>query len=226
MSYEQLIAKQKQNFIDLADQQFKTLYPNATKRAEVGLEDLLLDRTIDHIVDEIEDKAHPIQKNNYVDVSDLLWDTLTDYSDNKKIDYKLDTPIGKTIHVKSLEDCFEFIYLYDIKNNLHRAVEDYLAFADMVYEAVIFDSPVFKFNIADFWSDEEMTKICEEITNEILHKQNDLTSCQLFWDNEKVILFDNNYVDDYEKERLYDALLQWGKDHGFNSLEELDWWFE
>ena len=160
------------------------------------------------------------------DFNELLGDFLYEYSINDSLHYEEVTPIGKNIIIETPEDCFDYMYLMGIEGNLYQDIENYLTYADGPYNATLFFSPDTHLDIHDFWSDEQIIDICAWLTKHVLHDEHNLSSCHLFWDNEKVMLIDDNFVDDYERKKLYNALLEWGKDHGFNSLEELDWWFE
>ena len=223
--------KQKGLFIDSIENWYKPAAEKVHKRFETGLEDPLTDTLLDYIYLDLLEAAYAgggrNGMKNECDFHDLLGDFLYDYSIGESCHYEEVTPTGKTIIIETPEECFDFMYLMGIEGNLYQNIEDYMQYAaGGPYDAVLFFSPDTILDIHDFWSEEQMTDICAWLTEKVLHQEHNLFSCRLFWDNEKVLLIDDNFVDDYHRKRLYNALLEWGKDHGFNSLEELDWWFE
>ena len=221
---------QKNEFLGSLEQWYKPAAEKANKRYETGLEDPLVDTLLDYIYFDLLKAAYAGGGRDGMahecDFNELLGDFLYEYSNNGSFHYEEVTPAGKSIVIETPEDCFDYMYLLGIEGNLYQDIENYLRYADGPYDATLFFAPDAHLDIHDVWSEEQMNDICAWLTEHVLHDKYNLSSCHLFWDNEKVLLIDDNFVDDYEREKLYNALLEWGKDHGFNSLEELDWWFE
>ena len=224
MAYIDMIKGKRNQFVALLTDEFATTYKIALQRERTDLQDQMLDNFLDFIMADIELEVNPSLRYSFIDT---IYDYASKYIETGNTIMKLELPHeDQYITVHSPAELFDYVFLYNIKANIDDACMRYLDYASGPYQAVLFDVDAFSLNINSFYSDEEIQEFCEDLTDNVLHKYYHLDTCSLFWDGESVLLLDKNYIDDYMRERLYEALLQWGKLNGFNSLAELDWWFE
>lgn len=210
----------------MVNEWYKPAYFNNAARENTGLEDALLRSIIDFIGYDLQKLA---TNSSEIYLEEVLFDYLDQYCIKKNPIFRADLPNGiDKIDICSLEELFDYLYLYGIKDNICNNLYTYLRYANCeAYDATLFFAGDFKTDIEQFYSDEELTTMCEELTKNILHNQLNLLSCKLFWDGEGILLLDDNFVDEYTRKRLYDALLELAKkEYGYSTLEEIDWWFE
>lgn len=221
-----IVFQKKCSFINLIEQYYIKYLKCYHKRYDTELTDQYFEEFLDYIFDDILIKPYYGGGRTQYDFTELLNDILDDYAEGKEINYQESTPSGKTFTITSLEDCFEYMFFLGLEGNLFQAIIDYLKYASGPYNAMLFFDTELTFYVNDFYTDEQIEDMCNWLTTEVLHNHFNLPSCKVFWDNEKFLLLDDNFVDEYTKDKLYQYLLEYGKTLGYSSLEEFDWGLE
>lgn len=152
-------------------------------RLEAGIEDDQgLGKCLDYFYAEAEELAY-INHLKYV---------FEDYINSKELFMKLPLPNGKETIIISCSMFFDYCCLSNIQDAIIKTIDEFLSFQPVAHDIIVLHAADFTLDINDFYSDEDLVDICNQLTEKIVKNKYHLSNCRLFWDNEKIILIDDS----------------------------------